>query len=108
MGNWNISPSGVSAVLTKVSTHATAMGKPLEGLEAAVTGAAVGTSSGVIGDAINSYFKELDGPRLADMNLRITASCQGVANATNAYIKGDLKMAATAQQQSVHSVLSPR
>lgn len=107
MSSWDISPSGVSSVLAKVSDHATSLGDALEGLETAVTGAAEGTCSGVIGEAISTYFSDLDGPRLKDINLRITASCQGVINATNAYLKGDLDMAATAQTDSVTMVFPP-
>ncbi|MFH8251276.1 DUF6507 family protein [Microbacterium sp. B2969] len=107
MTSWSIQPSGVVAVLTDVNTYATALGEALNGLSPALEGAVVATQSGAISEAIQSYFTLEEGPRIQGMNTRIGAAASGVVTATEAYVAGDLEMAANAQSASVAAVYPP-
>ncbi|GAA1923526.1 hypothetical protein GCM10009775_14860 [Microbacterium aoyamense] len=107
MTNWSIQPSGVVAVLTDVNTYAEALGTSLAGLGPAMEGAVTATQSGAIAEAIQSYFTIEEGPRIEGMNARISASASGVVTATEAYVTGDLEMAANAQSASVAAVYPP-
>lgn len=107
MSGWSIDPTGVAGVLKDVSTHAEALGDTLKGLQDAVTAAVTATASGAVGEAMQGYFG-MEGPRIEGMNTRITASCNGVVNAAQAYVKGDEEMAARAQQESINTVYPPQ
>ncbi|MFE7845751.1 DUF6507 family protein [Microbacterium sp. NPDC057407] len=107
MTHWSIQPSGVVAVLTDVNTSATALGEALNGLSPAMEGAATASQSPAIAEAIQSYFTLEEGPRLEAMNTRIGAAASGVVKATEAYVTGDLEMAANAQSASVAAVYPP-
>lgn len=91
-------------VLTDVNTHAEALGEALNSLGPAMEAAVTATQSPAIGDAVQSYFTVEEGPRIEGMNTRIGAAASGVVTATEAYIAGDLEMAANAQSASVAAV----
>ena len=107
MTSWSIQPSGVVTVLTDVNTYAVALGEALNGLSPALEGAVTATQSAAISEAIQSYFTMEEGPRIQGMNTRIEASATGVVSATEAYVAGDLEMAANAQSASVAAVYPP-
>lgn len=108
MTSWSIQPSGVAGVLTEVNTYAeglgTALGKVSDALGPAVE--ATGPSP-AIGGALQEYFDLSEGPRIQAMSARIQAAASGVVAATEAYVAGDLEMAASAQRASVVAVHSP-
>jgi hypothetical protein len=104
MTSWSIQPSGVVSVLTDVNTYAVALGEALAGLSAAMEGAVTATQSAAISDAVQAYFTQEEGPRIEGMNTRIGAAASGVVTATEAYVAGDLQMAANAQSASVAAV----
>jgi len=104
MTHWSIQPSGVVAVLTDVNTYAVALGEALNGLAPAMEGAVTATQSGAISEAVQAYFTQEEGPRIEGMNTRIGAAASGVVKATEAYVAGDLEMAANAQSASVAAV----
>lgn len=104
MTAWSIDPTGVARVLTDVNPYSEALGTSLEGLTTAVTGAVTATQSPAISDAISAYFETLEGPRIQAMSTRIQSSAGGVLSATEAYLQGDLEMAATHQQAGVAAV----
>lgn len=106
MTSWSIQPEGVVAVLQNVNTDAEALGEALNGLNPALEGAVVATQSGAISEAVQSYFTVEEGPRIQGMSNRISASASGVVSATEAYIAGDLEMAANAQA-SAHATVYP-
>ncbi|WP_345800698.1 DUF6507 family protein [Microbacterium sp. AZCO] len=109
MTHWSIQPSGVVAVLKDVNTYATALGEALNGLGPALEGALAGAAgSPAIGGALQEYFDREEGPRIEGMNARISAAASGVVNATQAYVNGDLEMAANAQSASVAAVYPPQ
>lgn len=103
MSKWDIDPAGVSTVLTDVGTQADALSTALNGLETPFTNGVTATASAAIGEAIGGYF-EMEGPRISGMSTRISAACEGVVNATKAYLAGDEQMAADAQAASVAKV----
>jgi hypothetical protein len=107
MTSWSIQPSGVVAVLKDVNTYATALGEALNGLSPAMEAAVTASQSPAIAEAIQSYFTLEEGPRIEAMNTRIGAAASGVVQATEAYVAGDLEMAANAQSASVAAVYPP-
>jgi Family of unknown function (DUF6507) len=107
MTNWSIQPSGVVAVLKDVNTYAEALGDALAQLAPAMQSAVTATQSPAISDAVQSYFTLEDGPRIEGMNARIGAAATGVVTATEAYVTGDLEMAANAQSAGVAAVYPP-
>lgn len=107
MTNWSIQPSGVVGVLRAIDPHAEALGTALAGLGPAMEAAVMATQSPAISDAVQNYFANLEAPRIEAMNARISASASGVVTATEAYVAGDLEMAANAQSASVAAVLPP-
>lgn len=104
---WDISASGVVAVLTEVNVPAEALGTSLAGLETAVSGAVTATQSGAISEAIQNYFQLEEGPRITGMNTRIGAAANGVVTATQAYVDGDTTMAQGYQQAAIEQVYPP-
>ncbi|WP_111719447.1 DUF6507 family protein [Homoserinimonas sp. OAct 916] len=101
MAGWKIQPQGVLDVLTSVNTKAEAMGAALEPLSDAMTAAVTATNSPAIGDAVQGYFSEVASPQLEGVSARISASITGASGATEAYVQGDLEMAATAQREQI-------
>ena len=107
MTNWSIQPSGVVAVLSGVNIHAEALAVAVQGLGPALDGAVTATHSAAISEALQSYFELEEGPRIEGMNARITVAASGVVSATEAYVAGDLEMAATVQAASVAAIYPP-
>ncbi|MCX4661455.1 DUF6507 family protein [Streptomyces uncialis] len=113
MTGWDISPTGVKGVLEKTGTAAEGLGKAGTTLQTAVPAAAkaAGTLSmgggggesegqGLVAVAL-SQFMTAHTERLQKIGARASASLNGAANATNAYLTGDLEQAANAQREAV-------
>ncbi|ANG84387.1 DUF6507 family protein [Microbacterium aurantiacum] len=107
MTNWSIQPSGVAEVLQSVNPHAEALGTALAELAPALELAVTATQSPAISEAVQSYFQQEEAPRIQAMNARIGAAANGVVTATQAYVTGDLEMAANAQSASVAAIFPP-
>lgn len=107
MTRWSIQPSGVVAVLHDVNVDAEALGAALNSLSLALEGAVTATNSGAISEAVQAYFQQEEGPRIQSMSARIGAAAQGVVSATEAYVAGDMEMAANAQSAAVAAVYPP-
>ncbi|WP_285138456.1 DUF6507 family protein [Microbacterium sp. lyk4-40-TSB-66] len=107
MTAWRIQPSGVVSVLQDVNVDAEALGTALNALSPALEGAVTATQSGAISEAVQAYFEQEEGPRIQGMSTRIGAAAQGVVSATEAYVAGDMEMAATAQSAAVAAVYPP-
>lgn len=107
MTSWSIQPSGVVAVLQDVNIDAEALGVALNALSPALEGAVTATQSGAISEAVQSYFTNEEGPRIQGMSARIGAAASGVVSATEAYVAGDLEMAANAQTAAYSTVYPP-
>lgn len=99
MSAWDISPGGVRDVLTR--THAAAM--PFEGqmtsLNSALEGSAAESSSEIVGQALQGFVESIR-TDLEFVFTRTGACMQAAAQATNAYVEGDLEMAANAQRSA--------
>lgn len=96
MTGWNIDPAGVSSVLHRTEAVAAAFEGQLTNLNSGLEGAAGQSSSDIVSSALQGFAESAT----ADIRfvLTRTGSCMsGAAQATNAYLHGDLQMAANAQ-----------
>jgi hypothetical protein len=108
MTGWDISPSGVKHVLNETSEAAKGLATTGKAIGDTATSAAnyagtivPGTQvqcgvQGPVAAALGEFFKAYQ-KDLMYVATRASMSINGAANATNAYIKGNLEMAATAQ-----------
>ncbi|CAM5512039.1 DUF6507 family protein [Streptomyces abikoensis] len=111
MTAWDISPSGVRGVLEKTTTAAEHMGKTGKSIQETLQKAAVsaGTISGPycgtaplgpVASALSEYFKGWERDLLY-VAKRTGNSVNGAVQATNEYVKGDLKMAENKQREAI-------
>ncbi|MBT3151118.1 hypothetical protein HTV45_09490 [Streptomyces sp. CHD11] len=112
MTGWDISPSGVQGVLKKTATAAEGLSNTGKALQKTMPSAAksAGTiqqggveRSGVQGPvaaALGEFFTAYQ-EKLMYVAVRTSNSLSGAAGATNAYVKGDLEMAARAQANAL-------
>jgi len=110
MTSWSISGEGVVSVLTSVQPYAESLGTAFQNVGTAVGAAATATASGAMGMALQNYFDYRGSTRIQNINTRIGAAVDGVVKATEAYIAGDLEMAAQSQSAAyalVHPPLPP-
>ncbi len=112
MTAWDIRPSEVGGVLRKAATAAEGLAKAGQGVQKDLPSAATaaGTISGMycgataptgpvsaaLGEFMQTWLKQL-----AYVAQRTSSSLNGAAAATNAYVEGDLKMAADAQHDAL-------
>lgn len=126
MAKWDITPSGVQSVLNKVIKAADGLNDASTGLESGITGAAAAAGTIKAGEYENGYavlkpgqygppmpgaeglvaaalgqFIQAHEKQLAYIAQRTTNSLTGARDATNEYVKGDLAMAAKAQQEAL-------
>jgi hypothetical protein len=93
---WNIDPAGVSSVLRRTEGIAAEFDGQLTTLDSGLEGAAGQSSSDIVASALQGYAESAT----ADIRFVLTrtgACMNGAAQATNAYLHGDLEMAANAQ-----------
>ncbi len=96
MSRWDIDPAGVRTVLTGTQNVAAEFDGQMTSLNAGIEGAAAQSSSEIVAAAL-AGFAEAAGTNIAFVFTRTGACLGGAANATNAYLDGDLEMAANAQ-----------
>lgn len=96
MSAWDISPDGVRGVLTRTQGVATEFEGQMNSLNTAAQGAGSQCSSGIVGEAIAGFFDSAKS-NIEFVFTRTGACLNAAAQATNAYIDGDLQMAANAQ-----------
>ncbi|MUL42637.1 hypothetical protein FZ103_15900 [Streptomonospora sp. PA3] len=102
MSTWDISPEGVSSVLTAVGGHVgdEAMTEGLTGqiddFSTHVVSASEQAASEPIGQALDEFAGHF-GPRMWTMVARTASAISGCSEATTAYVNGNLEMAAEAQ-----------
>lgn len=96
MARWKIEPLGVKRVVTSAETHATALGKSVTDF-----GVDLQNCASAIGDSIVSKaLSDFAGARTAELKgvgTRVSTAMTGTVTAVNAYVKGNLEMAANAQ-----------
>lgn len=101
MSSYKINPDGVEKVLKSTQSEAGEFKTILEPLSGWVGLAATGTGdSPAIVPALQSFF-EVQSRGLEAMGTRVGAAITGAADATTAYVKGDLEMVQTYQTNAV-------
>ncbi len=96
MGTWDIRPSGVQGVLQRTHAVAGEFEGQVRALNAALEDAAVQSSSDIVAGAISGFGAAAQSS-VEFVFTRTGAAMGGAAQAVNAYIRGDLEMAANAQ-----------
>lgn len=99
MGKWNIDPYGVQQVLTTTVGIAEDFEGQLEQISEALQNGAEGSASEIVAQAIVDFVEEYQ----ADIEFvvaRTGAALGAAADATQAYLDGDLDMAANAQESA--------
>lgn len=107
---WDITPSGVESILSLVGLAAEDLSKDIKGYGKSVEEAAqyAGTISGPycgpapagpVGAAVANFVSDTQG-QITFMAARIRKTMDGTVSATNAYVEGDLEMAARSQREA--------
>lgn len=99
MTKWDIDPAGVRTVLQNTQTIAGEFEGQMTSLNGGVEGAAAQSCSPIVVKALSGFAQSVS----ADIGFvfaRTGACMGGAANATNAYVDGDLEMAANAQSSA--------
>ncbi|MEU4767758.1 DUF6507 family protein [Actinosynnema sp. NPDC023794] len=96
MSKWDISPDGVRGVLARTQSVAADFEREMTSLNSALQGASAQSSSEIVAGAI-AGFAEAKMRDIRFVFTRTGACLNGAAQATNAYLQGDLEMAANAQ-----------
>jgi C4-dicarboxylate-specific signal transduction histidine kinase len=96
MTSWDIAPDGVRSVLSRTEAVAAEFETQMTDLNTALMGAATQSSSNIVAEALSGYAESAQAD-LGFVFTRTGACMTGAANATNAYLDGDLQMAADAQ-----------
>ncbi|QUG99935.1 hypothetical protein HUO13_03150 [Saccharopolyspora erythraea] len=99
MGRWDIQPAGVQGVLQQVEGVADDFEGHLRSINSAMEGAGTQASSGIIGQALTG-FADSQRSSIEFVFTRTGAAMNGAVNATQAYVRGDLEMAANAQSNA--------
>ncbi|MFC8441293.1 DUF6507 family protein [Streptomyces griseoincarnatus] len=112
MTGWDISPSGVSGVLKETAKAAEGLSNTGKALQESMPSAAKSAGTiqqggversgvqGLVGAALGEFFTAYQ-EKLMYVAVRTSNSLNGAAGATNAYVKGDLDMAARAQANAL-------
>ena len=96
MSSWDIDPAGVQGVLGRTTDVAAGFDPALTSMSSALEGAAQAGASGPVATALSGFVTALSGD-VEFVYGRTTSAVQGCVGAVNAYVAGDLEMAATAQ-----------
>lgn len=96
MGRWDIDPGGVRGVLGRVEGIASGFEGQMTRLNTALSGSAEQSSSEIVASAL-SGFAEAQKSSIEFVFTRTSSCMNAAAQATNAYLEGDLEMAANAQ-----------
>lgn len=102
MSKWNLDPGGIKGVVERTGGEAKRFEGAAKTYGEALQGAAESSGSNLVASAL-AGFASHHKPTLEAMGERAARVLNGAVNATNAYLDGDLQMAANAQ----HQALSP-
>lgn len=102
MTSWDVSPSGVQAVLVQTSAVAQEFHVELRQAGDALQASAAGSSSGIVAQALSGFAEQL-GADLQAVAARTSSALSGCAQATQAYVDGDLEMAANAARAAARA-----
>ncbi len=93
-------PDGVSTVLARTETTAKEFEPQLTSLDTGLQGSATESSSTIVADALAGFATSAHG-NIQLVITRTGAAMTGAANATTAYLEGDLAMAADARAAAI-------
>ncbi len=99
MSTWDISPGGVRDVLIRTQKAAAPFEGQMTSLNSALEGAATESCSEIVGSALQGFVDSIK-TDLQFVFTRTGACMNAAVQATNAYVQGDLEMAATAQRSA--------
>jgi hypothetical protein len=99
MAAWDIDPPGVSGVVLRTKTVAEDFEGELTSIQTALTGGAEGSASEIVYSAVAGYSTHV-APEITFVVHRTGQVMTAAVNATNAYLRGDLEMAARAQRSA--------
>jgi Family of unknown function (DUF6507) len=94
--SWDIQPAGVQAVLSSTESTAGEFEPQLTSLNTGLEGSATESSSPIVAESLAGFAASAQG-NIEFVLTRTGAAMTGAAGATNAYVEGDLAMAANAQ-----------
>jgi Family of unknown function (DUF6507) len=97
VSRWDIQPAGVRGVLGQTQAAAREFEHQMTTMNAVLQGAASQSSSDIVAQAISGYIRQSATPQIQAVFTRTAACLNGAAQALNAYLEGDLQMAANAQ-----------
>ena len=96
MSTWDISPDGVSNVLTLTQAVAISFEGQMTSLQTALEETATQSSSEIVGSALQGFMASVESD-IQFVFTRTSACINAAAQATYAYLDGDLDMAANVQ-----------
>lgn len=97
MSRWDIHPAGVQGVLGRTQATAGDFEHQMNRMNTALQGSASQSSSDIVAQALVGYANQSAMPQIRAVFTRTAACLNGAAQAVNAYLDGDLEMAANAQ-----------
>jgi hypothetical protein len=97
VSRWDIHPAAVRGVLSQSQATAAEFEGQMTTLNSAMEGAASQSCSNIVAEAISGYANRSAMPQIQAVFTRTSACLNGAAQAVNAYLEGDLQMAANAQ-----------
>ncbi|GAB3564379.1 DUF6507 family protein [Spelaeicoccus albus] len=100
MTSWDIDVPGVSGVLKKVSGLAEDYESQVKKLQTHLKGAAVACKGGPVPARLQGLAEDELVPAVKDVAGRTKNALTGTSDAVKAYVRGDLDMAANAQQNA--------
>ena len=106
MSAWDISPGGVRDVLIRMQAAATPFEGQMTSLNSGLEGAAREAASNLVTGALTGFVEAIQHD-LQFVFIRTGASMNAAAQATKAYVDGDLEMAANAQLSMARAVQDP-
>jgi hypothetical protein len=99
MPAWDIDPAGVSGVVNRTRSIAEEFEGHLTAIDKALAGAAYNSSSTIVTQALADYATS-SSPDTQFVVHRTDQTTIAAIEATNAYVRGDLEMAATAERSA--------
>lgn len=97
MSRWDIDPAGVQGVLGRTQGTAGEFEGQMTSMNSALQGSASQSGSDIVAQALVGYANQSAMPQIQAVFGRTSACLNGAAQAVNAYVQGDLEMAANAQ-----------
>ncbi|TCK63854.1 DUF6507 family protein [Curtobacterium sp. PhB136] len=98
-GSWKIDPAGVRSVLDGMQTSLDGTAAALQSVQTGVTDASGGAGA-VVNEALGAFVDQVSDD-VDQVTFRLIGGVQGVHGAVDAYVRGDLEMAAASQRAGI-------